>query len=414
MESETLSGRNGIAVESLFRLPWTMADNGMTWLEPTRQCNMNCDACFHYNDPKSVKSLDQIEHELRVMLRLRKCDAMLIAGGEPLTHPRIVDVVRLVKSFKCKPVIITNGIGLDYKRMKELKDAGAFGFTFHVDSHQSRAGWRQKSETELNQLRQEFADMAHELRGLSCSFNVTIFPDTLHEVPVIVDWASKNIDRVNVLTLIAVRMLHRDDPWTYRAGEREVDIADTPYVSPDRFRFITSREIYCEIKKALPKFEFNAFLGGTVLPDSLKWVIGTNIGSKKQSYGSSGGKVMELIQNGHHMFLGKFLAYTKPNLGKKGKSLLLLAAFDNELRKTAGRYFDAVLRSPSRLFERIYVQSISAVQPVDILPNGETDTCDGCPNKTFWDDKLVSACQLEEYMLYGTRISMTPKEAVLK
>ena len=45
---------------TLFRLPWSAADNAMTWLEPTRKCNMTCDACFAVNDPHSEKSLDQI------------------------------------------------------------------------------------------------------------------------------------------------------------------------------------------------------------------------------------------------------------------------------------------------------------------------------------------------------------------
>ena len=77
--------------QTLFRLPWTMSDNAMTWLEPTRQCDITCDACFHENDPESQKSLEQIERELKTMLRLRRCDAMLIAGGEPpvsYTHLR--------------------------------------------------------------------------------------------------------------------------------------------------------------------------------------------------------------------------------------------------------------------------------------------------------------------------------------
>jgi pyruvate-formate lyase-activating enzyme len=410
MEAQPVDGVARVEARSLFRLPWSMADNAMSWLEPTRQCNMVCDACFHFNDPKSVKSLDQIEHELETMLRLRKCDAMLIAGGEPLTHPNLVDVVRLVKSHKCKPVIITNGVGLDRSLLKTLKDAGAFGFTFHIDAHQARVGWKGKTETQLNQLRQEFADMLHEAGGLSCSFHVTVFPDTLQEVPAIVRWASENIDRVHVLTLIAVRMVHRDDPWSYFAGGKAIDMTSTPYVSLDHCGSLTSQDMYEEIKKELPHFEFNAFLGGTVVPNSLKWVIGSNIGSNGRSYGSMGRRVMEMFQNGHHFFRGRYLAYTKPSLTRNGKSLLLLGLFDRTLRNTARRYLRSILGSPLRLLEGLYVQSISAVQPVDILPNGETDTCDGCPNKTFWNDQLVSACQLEEYMLYGTRIIMVPTE----
>src|SRR5574341_516318 len=105
----------------LFRLPWTAADNAMTWLEPTRRCNITCDACFVQNDRASDKSLDQIAHELAVMLRLRRCDAMLIAGGEPLVHPDIADIVRLVKARGVKPMVVTNATRLDRPLVRELK-----------------------------------------------------------------------------------------------------------------------------------------------------------------------------------------------------------------------------------------------------------------------------------------------------
>jgi uncharacterized radical SAM superfamily Fe-S cluster-containing enzyme len=158
-----------IDVNKLFRLPWTLADNAMTWLEPTRKCNITCDACFAINNPDSQKSLPQIKKELETLISLRRCDAMLIAGGEPLTHPRIVDITRMVKSYNVKPVIITNGVGLESSWVRDLKRAGAYGFAFHVDSHQSRPGWEGKNEKELNELRQFFADMLYSEGGLVCA-----------------------------------------------------------------------------------------------------------------------------------------------------------------------------------------------------------------------------------------------------
>ena len=89
-----------IDTSGLYRMPWTMSDNGFTWLEPTRECNMSCEYCYQRNDTKSHKSIEEIEHELEVLSRLRKCDTMLIAGGEPLTHPKIVDITKLVKTLR--------------------------------------------------------------------------------------------------------------------------------------------------------------------------------------------------------------------------------------------------------------------------------------------------------------------------
>ena len=224
-----------INTNELFRLPWSKSDNAMTWFEPTRYCNLKCDGCFQNHDKASQKTLASIEQELKTMLRLRKCDAMIIAGGEPLTHPDLLEITTRVKSYKVKPVIFTNGVGLELKYVRELKKAGMFGFTFHVDAHQARPGWEGKNEKELNELRYHYAKMIKDVGGLSCSFNTTIYPDTLSQIPDIVEWASKHIDKVQVLTLIAIRTGPVDDGRIYHVGEQVIDIGDTPYASPEAY-----------------------------------------------------------------------------------------------------------------------------------------------------------------------------------
>jgi len=398
-----------IDVNRLFRLPWTMADNAMTWLEPTRCCNITCDACFAVNDPNSHKSLLQIEKELQTLLRLRRCDAMLIAGGEPLTHPNIVEIAELVKRTRVKPIIVTNGVGLEAKLVHELKRAGVYGFTFHVDSHQSRPGWGGKNEKELNALRQTFTDMVSAEGGLVCAFNTTIFPDALEYVPDIVRWAIQNVDKVNILTLIAVRMMSPEWPFDYYVGSNKVDLTSMAYFSSNSYKNLTTADIYLEVKKVLPDFEFCAYLGGTAYSYSLKWTIGCRIGHTKRSFGNLGAKSMELLQNFSHFTRGKYLAYTKPSFQRKAKFLFLLSFLDPELRKTAKNYLLSVIRNPVWLFRKLSTQSINILQPLDILPTGEEDACDGCPNKTYWEGRLVSACRLDDYIQFGAPVHVVPR-----
>lgn len=393
----------------LFRLPWTASDNAMTWLEPTRRCNITCDACFVENDRSSDKPLDQIRSELEVMLRLRRCDAMLIAGGEPLVHPQIVDVVRLVSEFGVKPVIVTNGVGLDRDRIRELKRAGAHGFTLHVDSHQYRPGWIGKTEQELNALRSTFADLIYEEGGLTCGFNTTIFPDTLEAVPDIVAWAVGAPDRVHVLTLICVRMVSPDAPYDFYVGRDRVDMSASPYVSKVDYEHLTTLDIYRRIREALPDFEFCAYLGGTVDPQSLKWVVGTRVGSSRRSYGYIGARSMELLQTLHHVLRGRYLAFTRPRTSRSGRVALLLSLADRSMRRAAVRYTGTVLRHPAELFKKLHMQTISVVQPADVMPTGEYDTCDGCPNRTLWQDRLVPACRAEEYRQFGGPVRVVPR-----
>ena len=239
-----------------------------------------------------------------------------------------------------------------------------------------------------------------------------MFPDTLSDVRTITEWAIRNPDRVQIMTFIAVRMAHPDDPWDYLAGGKKVDMSESPYLSVERYRSLTAHEMYEEIRAVLPHFGFNAYLGGTALPHSVKWAIGSHVCTKQVSFGNTGPKTMELLQNGHHFLLGRYLAYTKPSLNRKGRSTLLLALIDKGLREALRRYVSEVVRRPSTLFRRAFIQSISVVQPVDILPTGEADTCDGCPNKTYWNGRLVSACRWEEYENYGAPLTMSPKANV--
>jgi MoaA/NifB/PqqE/SkfB family radical SAM enzyme len=154
-----------------YRLPWTLPDNAISWLEVTKACNLYCEGCYRENGPKTHKALDQIKRDLAVFKKYRKTDGVSLAGGDPLVHPDVVEIVRLVAQEGLKPIVNTNGMALDMKLLRELKKAGVVGFTFHIDSKQHRPQWRGKTEVELNALRLQFAEMLAEVGGLSCAFN---------------------------------------------------------------------------------------------------------------------------------------------------------------------------------------------------------------------------------------------------
>jgi hypothetical protein len=396
---------------NLYRMPWTMADNAMTWLEPTRKCNITCDACFARNDPGSEKSVERIGREIDALLGLRRCDAMLIAGGEPLTHPAILDIVAMVKKRRVKPVLITNGVGLTPERALELKRAGLFGFTFHVDSHQSRPGWTGKTEGELNELRQSLADMVDDAGRMICGFNMTVFPDTLAEVPVVVAWALGNARKVQSYTLAALRLIGPDFPFEFFAGGQPVSLETTAYYGSGTSLDLTAMDILSAVRKVIPDFEFCAFLGGTALPHSLKWALGSRILSGTEGFGQLGPKAMELIQAGHHFFKGRYMAFGSPRMNSRAKLLFLMGAFDPSLHRALRTFLRKAFRRPVLFWRHAYIQSICVVQPPDFLPSGERDNCDGCPNKTLWGERLVSACLLEEYAAFGAPITAVPKRS---
>ena len=58
--------RKALDHRKYYRMPWTVTDNAMSWLEVTTKCNITCRGC--YRDPRKDghKSLDQIRQELEV------------------------------------------------------------------------------------------------------------------------------------------------------------------------------------------------------------------------------------------------------------------------------------------------------------------------------------------------------------
>lgn len=395
----------------LYRLPWTLADNAISWLEPTSACNLACDGCYRENVADSHKPLDVVREEVEAFRRLRNSDGISIAGGDPLMHPQIVEIVRMIAEMGMKPIVNTNGNPLTRELLRELKRAGVIGFTFHIDSKQGRPRWKNKNEVELNELRLEYAEMLAEVGGISCAFNSTVYEDTLRYTPDLVEWAAKHIDIVQVMVFILYRAAVPQLPFDWYAGGKKIDMSPLAYTESRERKIDTkSTEVVAEIKKRFPEFSPCAYLNGTEKPDSFKWLLTGRIGTKERIYGYVGPKFMELIQTTHHVAKGRYLAYAKPSITSMGRSMLLLSPLDAGVRHTAGRYLTSLLGNPLRLFRGLHYQSVMIIQPVDFLPNGAQNMCDGCPDMTLWNGELVWSCRLEELKHFGCWVRTVPRD----
>ena len=69
------------------------------------------------------------------------------------------------------------------------------------------------------------------------------------------------------------------------------------------------------------------------------------------------------------------------------------------------------MRNPLGLLRPAHFQTVMFIQPVDFLPGGEQDMCDGCPDITIWEDRLVWSCRLGEMTRFGTFLDSVPREA---
>lgn len=394
---------------NMYRFPWSANDNPIGWLEITDKCNIYCRGCYRMNGKAGHKTLEQIKEEIDLLQKMRNPDNISIAGGEPLLHPDILEVVRYIKSKGMKPLILTNGVELIDNRplIEKLKAAGLIGFTFHVDSEQQRPHFKGKTEEELCELRLRFAKMVAEVGGLTAIFGMTVYPTNIDKVPYVVKWANENIDVVHGLVFITFRGAPMDGSYNYFVNGQPIAQTEVTYTTEDDSEItITSQDVYEKIKEVHPHYEPAAFLGGTQTHTRATWVSAVQVGSKKRMYGSLGKKLMEFVQNFHHFTQGTYLIYQKSN--KLTKLAFAGTVIDKGMRGVHGKFWKHLLTDPGMVFNQLYWQSIGIVQGPDMLADGRMDMCESCPDMTVWNGKLVHSCRMDEWRLYGGYVEAHP------
>lgn len=393
---------------TLYRLPWNLADNAITWLEPTTKCNLYCEGCYRENDPAGHKPLQAVIEELDTVKRLRNSDGISIAGGEPLIYPDIVQLVQYISSQGWKPILNTNGQALTPELVTKLLDAGLVAFTFHVDSHQSRPGWPDKTEEDLNELRLRLARTVAEYgKGrIACSFNATIYQDTLDQVPMLVDWAQEHIDIVNTMVFILFRSVKATSSYDgYVRGEK-VDVGELVYQldAQQASRDILAQEAVDRIRRAYPEFDPCGYLNGTEDPAAFKWLVGLRIGNSRRMFGCWDSKMMERVQTLHHRWYGTYLAYSRPGLMRHARAMLPAAL----VNKSVARSFWSLIKSPGDWFAPLRMQTLTIIQPCDIMSDGRQSMCDGCPDILPYKGRLVWSCRVDELEKFGAFVTLAP------
>jgi hopanoid biosynthesis associated radical SAM protein HpnH len=106
-------------------------------LEPLFQCNLACEGCGKIQHP---------EHELRrrmpvdqAVAAVEECGAPMvsIAGGEPLIHPEIDEIVRQLIARKKSVYLCTNGLLME-RKLDRFKPSPYFAWAVHVDGLRER------------------------------------------------------------------------------------------------------------------------------------------------------------------------------------------------------------------------------------------------------------------------------------
>jgi hypothetical protein len=264
----------------------------------------------------------------------------------------------------------------------------------------------------MNELRSTYAEMVASVGGLACAFNSTVYGETLHEVPDLVAWAGRNVGKVHTMVFILFRAAALAE-FDYFTNGAKVDVGSLVYGQAQAQRTdIRAREVVDVIRERFPDFAPCAYLNGTAEPDSFKWLLAMRVASTDRTYGWVGPKFMELTQSAYHLWEGRYMSYAAPALLSVGRSVLLGAwPLDRGVRRATAAWARTLARHPLEAARQLHLQSILVIQPIDLLEDGTDNMCDGCPDMTVHDGKLVWSCRLEEPRMFGQFVQAVPKSA---
>ena len=388
----------------LYRFPWSLNDNPQGWVEITDICNLHCRGCYRQR-LEGHKPLEKIKEEVRFLKRWRNIDNISLAGGEPVLHPDIVEIVRFITGQGLKPFMLGNGVALTKEICTDLKKVGLVGLGLHIDMGQDRPGWEGKNELELCALRERLADMVYVVGGISCNFNITVYNENFQFVPDLVKWAVRNGKKVQGFTFMTYRAAIVEPGRDYMVDGRRIQLSEgtlgyATKAETQKDISLMSTDVYRIIRENVPEYMPSAYLGGTKDHTSFKWLNGILLCSGGKPIGSVGKKTMELAQTGHHALFGTYLAYMKKKTA--GKKTFLLSFVDRQMRDA----FVKFMSNPLNLLRPLRMVGIGIVQAPDALAHGEIDMCESCPDITFFNGRLVNSCRLDEYRKLGGSLSL--------
>jgi hypothetical protein len=383
-----------------------MNDNAIGWLEVTDICNIHCQGCYRQILGGGHKPLEQLKEEVTLLQKWRNCDGISLAGGEPILHPDIVELIAFITSLGMKSMILSNGYALSEELLWKLKNAGLTGVSFHIDSTQIRPEFKKReltSELEVNELRLKLGRRMRKV-GLYAHFGITVTKDNFKEIPDFLKWSIDNMRLINGITLIIFRGMPLTDGIEYYSkGERvNIDKESLGYMITEEEmeqEGIMAQDVYAMIKEHYPDYDTSTYLGGTINQDTYKWLIGNIIvNSKGKTFGAYGKRTVEWLQSMYHLFTGKYFVYAKKRIGKK---IFFMSLLDKSVRRAFFKFLGYALIKPWRFFYPVNAFGIGIVQAPDMLPDGRIEMCDDCPDMCVFEGKLVNSCRLDEHRKFG-------------
>ena len=143
------------------------------YIEPTNACNLNCRTCVRHawDEPEGFMAWDAYEAIVDGLVEAThgsdrsEAGAVAFMGlGEPLLHPRFLDMVRLAKERGLRTEVTTNALLLDKELAAGLLAAGLDQLVVSIDGASAESFGRVRSGASLERVVHNVR-LPHDRRG---------------------------------------------------------------------------------------------------------------------------------------------------------------------------------------------------------------------------------------------------------
>lgn len=155
-------------------------------IEITGCCNMKCKHCRAVNEKNIFMPINKIKLILDfVVANMNDLFNLTISGGEPLLHPEFIEIMRLVRQYPFKEIVITTNGSLITESLLEKLDEMEFSDltlqisldSIHANVHDENRNSKGSFEKAIDSLKQIV-----KWHNISSSVRMTINPKTINEI----------------------------------------------------------------------------------------------------------------------------------------------------------------------------------------------------------------------------------------
>lgn len=137
------------------------------YVEPTAACNLSCRTCVRHSwdEPAGTMTMETYQRLMEGLYEVNSLRTVAFWGfGEPLMHPRIVEMVAMAKDLGATTEVVTNGLLLDERTARGLVDAGLDTLVVSLDGASPEAFADVRSGADLRLVRENVAGL-RAIRG---------------------------------------------------------------------------------------------------------------------------------------------------------------------------------------------------------------------------------------------------------